>query len=75
MLSTHHELLDLTSKDGDRHLAPKGGGTTPNAHKGIIVPSPGMLQSCPLQRKNYKDYPLKITRTTHSPRGKNENDN
>ena len=55
MLSTHHELLDLTSKDGDRHLAPKGGGTTPNAHKGIIVPSPGMLQSCPFQRKNYND--------------------
>ena len=37
------------------YLAPKGGGTTPNGHKGIIVPTPGMLLSCVFQRKNYND--------------------
>ena len=46
MLSTHHELLNLTSRD-------RGGGRTPNVHKCIIVPTPGMLQSCLFQRKNY----------------------
>ena len=42
MLSTYHELLNPTSKDG---------GQTPNGHKGIIVPTPGMLQGCLLLTK------------------------
>ena len=35
-LNVIHVLLNLTPKDG---------GQTPSGHKGIIAPSPGMLQN------------------------------
>ena len=52
-----HTMNYLTKhlKTEDRHLAPKGGGRTPNVHKCIIVPTPGILQSCLFQRKTYND--------------------